>query len=234
MKKVFVSTMMAVILLAPTTVSAEASVQTNGESVDQTFWDSSEVDYLKQMETSYRNNHPDATEDEIETYVKSLIHSAVETGRDDTNQGLYTYLLDADLSDVEQELYDENPSVGDDVLYEGYVAKNAAESSGLDGAHNGKQDAFRHAYWNALMLDEVGRTWAERWGTAHEDGATSQPQIERTMDLTNNERGRQAAEEVIAVNQVVTDSELKDEVMAYLNLGKLVYIKDGSLVASNH
>lgn len=97
----------------------------------------------------------------------------------------------------------------------GYVAKSVAESSGLDGAWNGKQDAFRHAYWNALMLDEVGRYWAERWGTAHEDGATSQPQIERTLDLTNNERGRQAAEDVIAVNWIVTDTELNNQVMWY-------------------
>ena len=83
------------------------------------------------------------------------------------------------------------------------------------------------------MLDEVGRYWATRWGNAHEDGATNQPAIERTMDLTNNERGRQAAEDVIAVHTIVTDTELKNQVIWYWDHGKLVYINSNNqLVAS--
>lgn len=36
-----------------------------------------------------------------------------------------------------------------------------------------KPDAFRHAYWNALMAKNIGQLLAEQFATAHEQKSTS-------------------------------------------------------------
>lgn len=52
----------------------------------------------------------------------------------------------------------------------------------------GRGDAFRHAYWNALMTKEIDETWAEKFATAHE--SETPEGNDRTMDLRNNAEGR--------------------------------------------
>ncbi|MFG1793692.1 DUF6973 domain-containing protein [Nocardia sp. NPDC049149] len=53
-------------------------------------------------------------------------------------------------------------------------------------------DAFRHAYWNALMTRKYGADWAKRYATAHE-GIPGNPPEREAMDLYNNEVGRNIA-----------------------------------------
>lgn len=48
-------------------------------------------------------------------------------------------------------------------------------------------DAFRHAYWNAIMVRVVGAIFAEKFATAHEADSTGNDKV---MDLWNNELGR--------------------------------------------
>jgi len=55
-------------------------------------------------------------------------------------------------------------------------------------SHNGKGDAFRHATWNAVMSQDIGIHWAERFATAHEY-PTYTDRASR-MDLHNNLVGR--------------------------------------------
>ena len=61
------------------------------------------------------------------------------------------------------------------------------------GFYNGNADAFRHAYWNVLMVGSIGSEMAFRFANAHEYGAENQPTIERDMDLHNNRLGRSSA-----------------------------------------
>ncbi|MEQ4568184.1 hypothetical protein [Paenarthrobacter sp. CAP02] len=49
-----------------------------------------------------------------------------------------------------------------------------------------QNDAFRHAYWNALMVKEFGAEWAEDYATAHEQ-LPGNPAPREAMDLYNNE-----------------------------------------------
>ncbi|MDQ3154925.1 MAG: hypothetical protein M3R63_25395, partial [Actinomycetota bacterium] len=53
------------------------------------------------------------------------------------------------------------------------------------GAEDGHNDAFRHAYWNARMTQEHGVDWATRFGTAHESLPGNSADRE-AMDLYNN------------------------------------------------
>ncbi|MCA4133144.1 WXG100 family type VII secretion target [Arthrobacter sp. M4] len=55
-----------------------------------------------------------------------------------------------------------------------------------------QNDAFRHAYWNALMVREYGADWAEDYATAHEQ-LPGNPGPREAMDLYNNEVGRKIA-----------------------------------------
>ncbi|WP_425414376.1 DUF6973 domain-containing protein [Paenibacillus ginsengihumi] len=50
------------------------------------------------------------------------------------------------------------------------------------------------AAWNIWIIDFTSDSfWADGWTTAHEIGATGQPQIEYDMDMHNNSIGRMYA-----------------------------------------
>ncbi|MBZ4415963.1 hypothetical protein [Myxococcus sp. RHSTA-1-4] len=82
--------------------------------------------------------------------------------------------------------------------------------------NDGHRDAFRHAYWNALMTREFGAEWTQQFATAHE-GLPGNPATREAMDLYNNEVGRQIAianpnaspeELATLVQQAVTDGKM--------------------------
>jgi hypothetical protein len=54
---------------------------------------------------------------------------------------------------------------------------------------NGPGDAFRHAYWNALMVKAQGPELAKQFADAHENFPGNDPR-EKAMDLFNNSVGR--------------------------------------------
>jgi len=57
---------------------------------------------------------------------------------------------------------------------------------------DGKADALRHAYWNALMVQTTNKDFAEKFATAHE--SQSVDANAKAMDLHNNIIGRSIAE----------------------------------------
>ncbi|MDR1195292.1 MAG: hypothetical protein LBL00_02325 [Endomicrobium sp.] len=69
--------------------------------------------------------------------------------------------------------------------------------------HNDESDAFRHAYWNAEMVKELGESFAEEIATNHEIASANTK--EKEMDLHNNKIGRETAKKLIA--QGITDSD---------------------------
>jgi hypothetical protein len=85
------------------------------------------------------------------------------------------------------------------------------------------RDAFRHAYWNGLLVQEFSEYTAERVATAHEtvpDDTVGAVQAARAeaMDLHNNQVGREIARSLgpdatpeelrIAVEQAVRDGKM--------------------------
>ena len=91
------------------------------------------------------------------------------------------------------------------------VAKTA-ELYGYNGLGD-NTDAFRHAYWNALMTARINKGWAAAYATAHEDRNTSGNESDgyskvahKKMDLHNNKKGRN----LVKWNDLFT----KDEVFA--------------------
>jgi hypothetical protein len=91
----------------------------------------------------------------------------------------------------------------------------------LRNGWNDCSDAFRHAYWNALMTKSNGVLSATLFGTAHEC-VSGQPNLENNMDLHNNSIGR----EVAMNNNSMNNTELANQIMASLLNGELKIISN--------
>ncbi len=68
------------------------------------------------------------------------------------------------------------------------AALRIAPKSGLPGAHNGPQDAYRHCLWSCWMKQYCGGFGAYMAGTGHELFSNSSE--ETSMDMHNNRIGR--------------------------------------------
>jgi len=80
----------------------------------------------------------------------------------------------------------------------GEIAKKAmknARNSGLPGAHNGPQDAYRHCIWSCYMARAIGVENAKVITDNHEAAGdrVGQPAGEHNMDQHNNAVGRKVA-----------------------------------------
>ncbi|WP_436493484.1 DUF6973 domain-containing protein [Actinokineospora sp. HUAS TT18] len=97
------------------------------------------------------------------------------------------------------------------------------------GMEDGHSDAYRHAYWNAMMANDFGAEWTEDYATAHERGPGG-TDTSHAMDLHNNEVGRRIAEEHPGASR----EELSAYVEQAVRDGEMVVIgPDGNLVRSN-
>lgn len=95
--------------------------------------------------------------------------------------------------------------------------------------NDGHQDAFRHAYWNALMVEKFGPEFAKKFATAHE-GVPGNPADREAMDLYNNEVGRRIA----IAHPDASPEELASLVQQAVEQGDMVVIdRDGELAWSN-
>lgn len=100
-----------------------------------------------------------------------------------------------------------------------------ADAAGAWQGNDGHRDAFRHAYWNALMTQKYGETWTEAFATAHE-GMPGNAANREAMDLYNNAVGRSIG----ASNRNASPEELANLVEQSLNQGKLTVIdRNGGL-----
>ena len=93
----------------------------------------------------------------------------------------------AALGSAEKRLCVLNPEKCARTYVLGIYAERSAKRYGK--LHNGKGDAFKHAYWSGLMAYYQGDSWATAFGNAHEKRPKN-PAIEKRMDLHNNSVGR--------------------------------------------
>jgi hypothetical protein len=107
-------------------------------------------------------------------------------------------------------------------LATGYKAKEKATELYPNSLHNGKGDAFRHCYWNALSSKFIGVNLTNQLTTAHEDKPFTYPyeQKEKDMDLYNNNIGQNIATYVSILDNI------EQEVLTLLNYGFLRYLSN--------
>ena len=95
--------------------------------------------------------------------------------------------------------------------------------------NDGHNDAFRHAYWNALMTKHFGAEFTQRFTQAHE-GVSGNKADREAMDLYNNEVGRRIAQ----ANPNASDEQLADLVQQAVQNGDVVVIdRAGNLAWSD-
>jgi len=108
-------------------------------------------------------------------------------------------------------------------------AENVFDGKGLTDGHS---DAFRYAYWNAMLSHRFGEEWTASYTTAHErkpEGPDSHATAE-AMDLHNNEVGRRIAAE----NPDANPGELSQLVSRAVENGEMVVVNaEGRFVRSN-
>ena len=96
--------------------------------------------------------------------------------------------------------------------------------------NDGHRDAFRHAYWNALMTQQHGRGWTSVFATAHE-ALPGNPANREAMDLYNNAVGRSIA----AAHPNATQDQLADLISGAVRDGTLIVMdRSGQLAWSDH
>ncbi|MGW8374880.1 hypothetical protein [Streptomyces sp. ODS28] len=91
-----------------------------------------------------------------------------------------------------------------------------------DDQNDDHNDAFRHAYWNALMTKKYGADWTERYTLAHEAIPGNNPERE-AMDLHNNEIGRRVAQ----AHPDASEQELADLIDRAVRDGDMVVVPKG-------
>ena len=104
-----------------------------------------------------------------------------------------------------------------DVADDRYPSTSTEEPQNND--HN---DAFRHAYWSALMAFNIGLDFAEEYTISHERIPGNEPERE-AMDLYNNEVGRSIVER----NPRASECDLAGLVASALDSGGLLVIGPG-------
>jgi hypothetical protein len=112
-------------------------------------------------------------------------------------------------------------------MEEGALAEANKQFQG-EGLKDGHGDAFRHAYWNAMMTasSAFGEKFSKDFTTAHE-GRPGDPATSNAMDLYNNSIGRRIAHD----NPGASRAELARLVRSAVNDGKLIVIDKNGEVA---
>ncbi|HVG48080.1 MAG TPA: hypothetical protein VM899_08100 [Rubellimicrobium sp.] len=107
-----------------------------------------------------------------------------------------------------------------------YFPRVDAQGNRIPGGDDGHNDAFRHAYWNALMAKHFGEDFAAAFASAHE-GVPGNAADREAMDLHNNELGRRIARE----HPDASDEELAKLVSEAVQGGEAVVIDGGGELA---
>jgi len=86
---------------------------------------------------------------------------------------------------------------------------------------NDKSDAFRHGFFNAMNSNDAGDAIARLFSTAHESEVQPHLNLEKQMDLFNNNVGHIIGHNA---NFFVSDNILSNSVYQNLQAGNLVYL----------
>lgn len=118
------------------------------------------------------------------------------------------------------------------------VTDSVAKTKILDGDIDGGQvDAFRHAYWMAILVQNMYWKKAFRLGVAHEKGnyldykkhrkeETQFPdKVSSDMDLYNNNVGIEIGKEIVEKNPTISADSIKQIVISYILKGRMKVIK---------
>ncbi|HYX39836.1 MAG TPA: hypothetical protein VE954_42615, partial [Oligoflexus sp.] len=187
-------------------------------------------DYMEQVMAE----HPNASLDELDEIVKEHFSSQRLAESEDGSDLEYAGVVDeflpshAKLNDAEKSLFNGSPWRGLRVINAGRLASNSSFELYSEGHWNGNADAYRHCYWNNLMVMHTDQDFAKAWGNAHEENPNNPP-LEKWMDISNNNDGRRLA----ANHRSDSDKERSSRCLQGVINKRLVRIVDGKIVPTD-
>jgi hypothetical protein len=116
-----------------------------------------------------------------------------------------------------------------------FVTDSLSKNGILKDGNGGQLDAFRHAYWMALLAQEISTRKAVKLGKAHEKGnylgwkkglaedSMRADSILCVMDLLNNEKGIAIGKTYL--NDTARSGSLEEIVLKNVLTGKLLIVK---------
>ena len=131
----------------------------------------------------------------------------------------------SDLCDAEIDFIIDHPFATISFYNASNKAIETSEEYYLDGFYLGNADAFRHSYWNALMVKAHGYDLAKGFADAHEERPDATG-IDKEMDLYNNEQGRQYGLQYGSLN----DDALAQKILSKVSFGNMKRVVNEELV----
>ena len=199
-------------------------VKNGGASIDASLLTWDDLVCVTELGNIYEQENPKAPESEIEAYILGELERICYE-----RQFNITPNSSGAWSPAFIDLYINHPIIGGKVVSSGEYAEAKTEllynpsTTDLGAFRGGNADAFRHGYWNALMVKRIGTGgvyWAEQFATAYEQ--TSPNGVEKDMDFVNNEIGRGVGDYFSALS----DDQLAFRVMTHVSSG--LFYKLGS------
>ena len=83
-------------------------------------------------------------------------------------------------------------------------------------------------FWQALIAEAYGTSFAKEWGDAHESTSTG---VDKTMDLLNNDIGRNLGASISGNQQV--EARLSSALLTKISNGELWRVVNGQLCATD-
>ncbi|OMF94260.1 hypothetical protein BK147_17120 [Paenibacillus sp. FSL R7-0337] len=216
------------------------------------------IDRVKKM-YAYLDEHPDFKMEQVQEYYESILakenhRSKITEINEDVEMKAGSFItesisssgsydpdeFDPQLNPQELALMNDNYDNASGSIWAAFWAY-AYSLSEFDKNEltDGNGDAFRHAFWGALMVVETNYNWAGRWGTAHELGEPNNPEDQKMMDLYNNFAGRMIGLKYVnSLNgkplplSIFYMPVLRDEVLRALDNGELKRIDNEPMFTS--
>ena len=189
--------------------------------------------YFCYLEESCRNQNPNATYEDVSAYLDDEISKAKQNGIIIPVGSSYQEKFEGyrekwnSLNEKERSVVFNHPIEGLTALNTSNTAeKKTKEYYGRDDTDNDNANAFKHAYWNALMVDWIGVDLAKEFADAHEYGQIS---LSSDMDKENNEQGREDG----VTYKTLNDDDLALKIMERVSEGNYWRIENDVLVATD-
>ena len=161
-----------------------------------------------------------------ELFVETLAQIGYDnyiSGSSSAVEGMYE-IFGYSLTSDEVALLLFNPGAAPFWLYTAQTALSTTPTfyPGDDSKDGHIGNSFQHAYWNVLMVKYIGISLAEAFATAHEERPNN-PWIHKSMDLYNNEKGRDFADNISWII-FKSDATLATMTQDLVDNGELKYI----------
>jgi hypothetical protein len=164
----------------------------------------------------FLSENPNASEEEIENYLRSEMIRL-----DNEKQTIFSAFNYNQITGffcrgnaMQRTLFSQHP-------IQSVIAYNASRDTITkvlefyeNDEDDGNQNAFKHAYWNALMTFRLNASWAKLFGDAHEWGQDENCRS-TLMDYVNNEIGIRDAETF----SYLSESALARQIMIRVSYG---------------